>query len=94
MKVHILLSPMQARLADGAGVIGNHLVEALFADRHTVTILDNFCTGHRAPLAAPLDAPSLRVVQADVNGLSGIPPRFQGNAWVLHLAAPVQPLAA
>ncbi|NCO57588.1 MAG: UDP-glucose 4-epimerase GalE [Nitrospirae bacterium CG18_big_fil_WC_8_21_14_2_50_70_55] len=43
---------MQVLVAGGAGYIGAHMVRALLAAGHQVSVLDNLATGHRAALPA------------------------------------------
>ncbi len=71
----------------GAGFIGSHLVDRLVADRHKVTVLDNFSTGRRENLSQHARDPNVRIVEADIGQLEAIERYFVGTDWVFHLAA-------
>lgn len=68
----------------GAGYVGSHLVAALLDRGDTVTVLDNFRTGHRA--AVPAGA---LLVQADLADADQIDAAMAGGPWdaVFHFAA-------
>jgi UDP-glucose 4-epimerase len=63
-----------AIVTGGAGFIGSHVVDALLADGHSVTVIDDLSSGdaHRVPAAAELrrldivDVPALEAVFAEV----------------------------
>ncbi|KOV61469.1 hypothetical protein ADL01_30975 [Streptomyces sp. NRRL WC-3618] len=51
----------------GGGFIGSHVVERLAAQGHTVTVVDDFSTGHRANLSRVLRLhPDVTVHEADI----------------------------
>jgi UDP-glucose 4-epimerase len=71
----------------GAGFIGSHLVDRLLADQHSVTVLDNFSSGHRKNLEAALRDDRVTVCEVDIAEPDQIADLFQGVDWVFHLAA-------
>ena len=79
--------PQQVLVSGGAGFIGNHLVERLLADGHTVVVLDNFSTGRMENLDQVKDNPRLSIHRVDVSTYSEIQQFFEGVSWVFHLAA-------
>ena len=79
--------PQQVLVSGGAGFIGNHLVERLLADGHTVVVLDNFSTGRMENLDQVKDNPRLSLHRVDVSTYSEIQQFFEGVSWVFHLAA-------
>ena len=79
--------PRQVLVSGGAGFIGNHLVERLLADGHTVVVLDNFSTGRMENLDQVKDNPRLSIHRVDVSTYSEIQQFFEGVSWVFHLAA-------
>jgi UDP-glucose 4-epimerase len=78
---------MHSLVTGGAGFIGSHLVTALLARRHDVTVVDNFSTGRAANLAHLDGSSRLRVVEGDVADMGSIQPLFEGVDWLFHLAA-------
>ncbi len=72
----------------GAGTIGSHLVDALLANGHQVTVLDNFLTGQRENLVHHQDSERFTLVECDVSQ----PWTVEGDVdFVLHLASPASP---
>jgi UDP-glucose 4-epimerase len=69
----------------GAGFIGSHLVEALLAAGHAVTVLDNFDTGKEENLAAV--AARIRLIRGSVTDPRIVREAARGQQWVFHLAA-------
>ena len=69
-------------VAGGAGYIGSHTVRRLQRDGVPVSVLDNLSTGHRAAVAAPLDAVDL----GDREALARVF-RERRPAAVIHFAA-------
>jgi UDP-glucose 4-epimerase len=78
---------MRTLVTGGAGFIGSHLVDRLLAEGHTVTVLDNFCTGRSENLAGHLGNGSLHVVRTDISHRDSLQSYFQGIDWVFHVAA-------
>ena len=77
----------------GAGFIGSHLCDALLADGHKVTAVDNFITGRPANIAHLRDNSSFRLVEHDIT--LTLPVEVQeslGNVdAIFHLASPASP---
>ena len=70
-----------------SGFIGSHLVERLFADGYTVTVLDNFSTGRLDNLSHVRKHSCLTIHEVDVAPPELIQEFFAGVDWVLHLAS-------
>ena len=68
----------------GAGFIGGHLVRALLAQGHQVTVLDNLSIGHAENV--PTEA---RLVVGDVRDSQALADALEGATRVVHLAARV-----
>ncbi|WP_236244681.1 NAD-dependent epimerase/dehydratase family protein [Streptomyces sp. CC210A] len=77
-----------AVVTGGAGFVGSHLCTALLDAGTEVTCVDDFSTGRRANVAALLDRPGFRLLQADVAEPFAVdrPPDL-----VLHFASPASP---
>ena len=71
----------------GAGFIGSHLTDALLADGHQVTVVDNFATGRAKNLTRAQQSPAFTLAEIDIAGdpadLAGA---FAGADGVFHLA--------
>ena len=72
----------------GAGFIGSHLVDALLAARHRVTVLDNFSSGSRRNL---VKHKNLTVIKADIT--KPLPASITKTKWdlIYNLASPASP---
>jgi dTDP-glucose 4,6-dehydratase len=78
----------RAVVTGGAGFIGSHLAERLLRDGWEVVVVDNFITGDRGNLAAPLRDPRFLLVEHDVSK----PIQVDGAVdAVYHLASPASP---
>lgn len=77
---------MKTLVTGGAGFIGSHLVQLLLKERHHVTVLDNFSSGHRVNLRP---FPEVRLLIGDVRDMSIVEQAVSGVEVVFHLAASV-----
>lgn len=66
----------------GAGFIGSHLVDALLAEGHGVTVLDDLSTGSEKNLD-----PRARLIRADICDEAALAQALEGAAGCFHLAA-------
>jgi UDP-glucose 4-epimerase len=80
---------MRYFVTGAAGFIGGHLVEALLADGHQVTGLDDLSTGRRSNLAAVSGHPSLRFTEGNILDADLVRELTAGADVVFHLAAAV-----
>ncbi len=79
---------MKVLVTGGAGFIGSHVVDRCLADGHEVVVLDNFSTGRREFIRAPLQHPRTTLVEADVFiQPDRVTEAMQGCDLVFHLAA-------
>ncbi len=69
----------------GAGFIGSHLVEALVANKHEVTVLDDLSTGRQSNLAGVKD--KITFVKGDIADVSVLKKVCAKQDFVFHLAA-------
>ena len=83
------LCGMNVLITGGAGFIGSNLAEALLAQGHHVTTLDNLSTGRLENLASALQHPNFRFVQETVTKREAVAPLVQWADQIYHLAAPV-----
>jgi len=63
---------MQILVTGGAGFIGSHVVDALLADRHNITVLDDLSSGSRANLP-----PGVQLEVVDVCDRDGVKRVFE-----------------
>ena len=76
---------MRTIVTGGAGFIGSHLVDALLALGHKVTVLDNFSTGRLENLAHVQH--DIEVSECDISIEGSWTRLINQNDWVFHLAA-------
>ena len=76
---------MKAVVTGGAGFIGSHLVDALLALGHEVTVLDNFSTGRAENLAHVKS--KIQLYECDISTDGTWTQFIQKGDWVFHLAA-------
>lgn len=69
----------------GAGFIGSHLCDALLAEGHRVVVLDNFCSGKRANLAAATG--ELTLIEGDIHSIADHAQAIGRVDTIVHLAA-------
>lgn len=80
---------MRALITGGAGFIGSHLAEALLAQGHAVTAVDNLSTGRRANVAHLLDHPRFQMVYETVTHEAVMDRLVSESDVIFHLAAAV-----
>ncbi len=69
----------------GAGFIGSHLVEALVAKKHDVTVLDNLSSGRMSNLSAVKD--KINFIKGDICDVNTVKKACENQDVVFHLAA-------
>lgn len=82
---------MNILVTGGAGFIGSHLCDALLAEGHTVTALDNCLTGSAANVRHLADHPRFRLVDHDVVE-PYLGPGSRDVDAIFHLASPASPV--
>lgn len=90
-----LLDSVDAKwlVTGGAGFIGSNVVQRLLEAGQTVTVLDNFSTGHRSNLdealreAGEQAASRFTLIEGDVRDLATCQEACSGVDYVLHQAA-------
>ena len=80
---------MNVLITGGAGFIGSHLSEALLADGHSVTVVDDLSTGSLDNLVGVRDNPKFRFVRESVRDISTMTSLIDRCDLVYHLAAAV-----
>ena len=78
---------MNILVTGGAGFIGSNLTDALIADGHNVTVLDNFATGKRENLAHLKDCSSFTLIEGDIRNRETCAKAVEGMDIVYHEAA-------
>jgi UDP-glucose 4-epimerase len=76
---------MRVFITGGAGFIGSHLCDALLAQGHQVTILDNMSTGSAANIAHIKD--QIEIYQGDIRDGALVEKLMAPADLVLHMAA-------
>ena len=76
---------MKILVTGGAGFIGSHLVDALLALNHQITVLDNFSTGRRENLAHVVDR--VQLVDCNIAKTGDWVKELKNVDWIFHLAA-------
>lgn len=73
----------------GAGFIGSNLTEALLERNHSVTVLDNFATGHIENLLPLIEkyGSRLKLIVGDIRNLDDCRNAVEGCEYVFHEAA-------
>ena len=78
---------MKILITGGAGFIGSHLTELLLSEGHSVTIIDNLCTGSRENISKIVKNDRLKFVNVDIRDYEKLQTYFSDIDWVFHLAA-------
>lgn len=78
---------MKALVTGGSGFIGSNVVRTLLERGHEVTVLDNFCTGHRQNLI-PYEG-QIKIIEGDIRDSETVNNALEGMDSVFHLAASV-----
>jgi UDP-glucose 4-epimerase len=76
---------MRVFITGGAGFIGSHLCDALLAQGHQVTILDNMSTGSGANISHIKD--QIEIHQGDIRNVALVEKLMAPADLVLHMAA-------
>jgi UDP-glucose 4-epimerase len=76
---------MRVFITGGAGFIGSHLCDALLAQGHQVSILDNMSTGSAANIAHIKD--QIEIHQGDIRDVALVEKAMASADLVLHMAA-------
>jgi len=76
-------------ITGGAGYIGSHLADALIADEHQVTVLDDLSTGRIANIGHLLEHPRFQFVCDSVLSAPLVDRLVAASDMVYHLAATV-----
>ncbi|MBI3087357.1 MAG: GDP-mannose 4,6-dehydratase [Candidatus Omnitrophica bacterium] len=80
---------MHALITGGAGFIGSHLAEALIAQGHRVTVLDDLSTGRHENVAALDGHPQFQMVVGSILNEALVDKLVERCDVVFHLAAAV-----
>ncbi|EFQ24212.1 NAD-dependent epimerase/dehydratase [Aminomonas paucivorans DSM 12260] len=80
---------MNCLVTGGAGFIGSNLVDALLADGHGVTVLDDLSSGYGENLAHLRGREGFRFLEGDVRDEALLAQAARGQEAVFHLAASV-----
>mgnify|MGYP000879397073 CR=1 FL=1 len=80
---------MRALITGGAGFIGSHLAEALLAQGHTVTAVDNLSTGRLENVAHLAERPGFQFVYESVTNETVMDRLVSECDTLFHLAAAV-----
>ncbi|SDD94271.1 SDR family oxidoreductase [Riemerella columbipharyngis] len=74
-------------ITGGAGFIGSNLTEYFLNQGHSVTVLDNFSTGHRHNIEPFFENPNFRLIEGDIRDLDTCRKACESQDYVLHQAA-------
>ena len=80
---------MRILITGGAGFIGSHLAEALLAEGHHVTVLDNLSTGRLENVAHLEGHERFHLVIGDILNEFLVDKLVERADWIFHLAAAV-----
>jgi UDP-glucose 4-epimerase len=71
----------------GAGFIGSHFVDRLAELGHTITVIDNYCSGTLSRISSHLGKAYLRVHEINVEDTESLTSALWGIETVIHLAS-------
>lgn len=74
-------------ITGGAGFIGSNLTEHFLDKGYSVTVLDNFATGHRHNLSAFSNNANFKLIEGDIRNLEDCHQAVIGVDYILHQAA-------
>jgi UDP-glucose 4-epimerase len=80
---------MQMLITGGAGFIGSHLAEALLAQGHAVTAVDNLSTGRLANIEGLVNQPNFQFVNESITNETVMDRLVSTSDVIFHLAAAV-----
>jgi UDP-glucose 4-epimerase len=80
---------MHTLITGGAGFIGSHLAEALLAQGHAVTVVDNLSTGRHANIAHLTSRPGFQFVYESITNETVMDRLVSMADRIVHLAAAV-----
>ena len=80
---------MRALITGGAGFIGSHLAEALFAQGTEVVVVDNLSTGSLSNIETLRSADRFEFIEGDIRDEALMDAQAKRCDWILHLAAAV-----
>lgn len=80
---------MNCLVTGGAGFIGSHLTEALIADGHSVSVIDDLSTGSLQNLTSVKNHPAFSLIQGNMLNAPELPALVQQSDVIFHLAAAV-----
>ena len=78
---------MRVLVTGGAGFIGSHLVDALIAGGHSVTVLDNFSNGKKENIKLHANDRDFKIIRGDIKDIAALKKALRGADAVAHLAA-------
>jgi nucleoside-diphosphate-sugar epimerase len=78
---------MRVLVTGGAGFIGSHVVDALLARGHSVTVLDNLSTGKLSNFEAHLNNPCFAFIRDDIRNPEAVRSALEAIDAVVHEAA-------
>lgn len=64
--IDIDINMCSSKVTGGAGFVGSHLVDALMADGHEVTVVDNFFTGRKQNVVHWIGHPNFELMNHDI----------------------------
>lgn len=80
---------MRILVTGGAGFIGSHLSEALFAQGHSISVIDDLSTGRIENLQALKDSSRFEFIQGSVLDYELLESAVSKSDYIFHLAAAV-----